>query len=82
MIILNTPDRNVCSNAFAVRHVKARWKGLRNTFRRAFKARNPVPKSEAGIDYDDVDEDVLKKWVFYESLLFLKDSATSRAQVF
>lgn len=69
----------MCSNASAVKDVKARWKNLRDTFRRVFKARNQVPKSGAAADDEDLDEDVLKKWVFYQCLLFLKYFVTYKA---
>ncbi|KAL1429634.1 hypothetical protein MTO96_015977 [Rhipicephalus appendiculatus] len=60
-----------------VGEVKARWKNLRDSFRRVFKARHPALKSGAGAE-DSEDECSAKAWVFYDRLLFLKDSIVGR----
>ncbi|XP_077521628.1 transcription factor Adf-1-like [Amblyomma americanum] len=62
--------------------VKARWKNLRDTFRRLYKARNPTPRSGAPAEDDDEDcfegDDAATKWFFYDRLLFLRDTVTGR----
>nr|XP_050046422.1 transcription factor Adf-1-like [Dermacentor andersoni] len=75
--------RGVCEAAWrrvaaelgaTVSDVKARWKNLRDTFRRVLKGRNEV-KSGAAAD-DSLDED--KQWMFFVRLLFLKDGMIGR----
>ncbi|KAL1480106.1 hypothetical protein MTO96_051323 [Rhipicephalus appendiculatus] len=56
---------------------EGRWKNLRDSFRRVYKARLPALKSGAGAE-DSEDEDAAKAWVFYDRLLFLKDSIVGR----
>ncbi|XP_037514979.1 transcription factor Adf-1 [Rhipicephalus sanguineus] len=60
-----------------VGEVKARWKNLRDSFRRVFKARHPVLQSGAGAEDSEV-EDSVKSWIFYDRLLFLQDSIVGR----
>nr|XP_050028956.1 transcription factor Adf-1-like [Dermacentor andersoni] len=76
--------RGVCEAAWrrvaaelgaTVSDVKARWKNLRDTFRRVLKGRNEV-KSGAAAD-DSLDED--KQWMFFVRLLFLKDGMIGRS---
>ncbi|XP_070385364.1 THAP domain-containing protein 1-like [Dermacentor albipictus] len=76
-------SRGVCEAAWrrvaaelgaAVSDVRARWKNLRDTFRRVLKGRNEA-KSGAAAD-DSLDED--KQWMFFVVLLFLKDSMIGR----
>ncbi|KAH7977931.1 hypothetical protein HPB49_003985 [Dermacentor silvarum] len=55
--------------------VKARWKNLRDTFRRVFKDRARASKSGAPAD-DVLDEST--KWVFFSRLMFLKDTMEGR----
>ncbi|KAH7977832.1 hypothetical protein HPB49_003709 [Dermacentor silvarum] len=62
-----------------VAEVKARWKNLRDTFRRVFKDRARASKSGAPAD-DVLDEST--KWVFFSRLMFLKDTMEGRPYVF
>ncbi|KAH7933039.1 hypothetical protein HPB49_007307 [Dermacentor silvarum] len=55
--------------------VKARWKNLRDTFRRVLKDRARASKSGAPAD-DVLDEST--KWVFFSRLMFLKDTMEGR----
>ncbi|KAH7965162.1 hypothetical protein HPB49_004551 [Dermacentor silvarum] len=58
-----------------VAEVKARWKNLRDTFRRVLKDRARASKSGAPAD-DALDEST--KWVFFSRLMFLKDTMEGR----
>ncbi|KAH7985978.1 hypothetical protein HPB49_026175 [Dermacentor silvarum] len=77
-------SRSVCEAAWrrvaadlgaTVSDVKARWKNLRDTFRRVLKSRSEMSKSGAPAD-DSLDEE--KQWIFFVRLLFLKDTMTGR----
>ncbi|KAH7960491.1 hypothetical protein HPB49_020326 [Dermacentor silvarum] len=61
----------------SVGEVKARWKNLRDFFRRVVKVRNPIPKSGAGAEDSEID-DSAKTWLLYDHLLFLKDTIVGR----
>ncbi|KAH6926527.1 hypothetical protein HPB50_019388 [Hyalomma asiaticum] len=65
--------RSVCDAAW--RRVKARWKNLRDTFRRTLKERNRATKSGAPAG-DDLDE--ATQWIFFKRLLLLKDTIEGR----
>ncbi|XP_077517633.1 uncharacterized protein LOC144128248 [Amblyomma americanum] len=54
--------------------VKNRWKNLRDTFRGVFKGRIQAKKSGPGAD--EVEETAT--WIFFERLLFLRDTMRSR----
>ncbi|XP_075732847.1 transcription factor Adf-1-like [Rhipicephalus microplus] len=58
-----------------VAEVKARWKNLRDTFRRVLKERTRALKSGAPAD-DELDEST--KWHFFSRLLFLKETMEGR----
>ncbi|KAL3186786.1 hypothetical protein MRX96_026935 [Rhipicephalus microplus] len=58
-----------------VAEVKARWKNLRDTFRRVLKERTRALKSGAPAD-DELDEST--KWHFFSRLLFLKETMKGR----
>lgn len=65
---------------FAVPKLKRRWKNLKDAFRRIFKIKNPVLKSGAAAEeaeFPDSDEKDTK-WKYYDRLMFLKDTVTSR----
>ncbi|KAL3186685.1 hypothetical protein MRX96_026843 [Rhipicephalus microplus] len=55
--------------------VTARWKNLRDTFRRVLKKRTRAVKSGAPAD-DELDEST--KWHFFSRLLFLKETMEGR----
>lgn len=69
--------RVATSMGCSVGEVKARWKNLRDSFRRVFKARNPIPKSGAGAEDGEIDDSAMT-WLFYDRLLFLKDTIVGR----
>ncbi|KAH6938217.1 hypothetical protein HPB50_007803 [Hyalomma asiaticum] len=58
-----------------VQEVKARWKYLRDTYRRVLK--NRARSSKSGAPADDV-LDESTKWLFFYRLMFLKDTMEGR----
>ncbi|KAH8009220.1 hypothetical protein HPB51_013128 [Rhipicephalus microplus] len=58
-----------------VAEVKARWKNLRDTFRRVLKERTRALKSGAPAD-DELDEST--KWHFFSRLLFFEETMEGR----
>ncbi|KAH6936433.1 hypothetical protein HPB50_017133 [Hyalomma asiaticum] len=64
--------------AVTVAEVKAQWKSLRDTFRRALKELNRAMKSSAPAG-DDLDEATQR--IFFKRLLFLKNTIEGRPMI-